>query len=215
MNNVESIVLESNNIQQFAKSYFIYLTKLLDEIDTDAIESFKEVLEIACKNERTIFIAGNGGSASTASHIANDIGLDVMKKSDIDHPFRVLALTDNVSVITAIGNDNGYDNIFLYQLKTLYRPGDILVVISASGNSPNVVNAAQWVKQQGGTVLGLIGFDGGRLKRICDTVIHVKTPKGEYGPVEDIHLIIDHLLSFWLQYKVKRKEKSNVSIKRR
>lgn len=198
MNNIERMVSEARSVQQFARSYFRYLTKLLDEIDTDAITALIEELELSCKNGNTVFIAGNGGSAATASHMANDIGLDVMKKSSTNPLFRVLSLTDNVPLITAIGNDDGYENIFLYQLKTLYRPGDKLLVISASGNSRNVVSAAQFVKQQGGTVMGLVGFDGGRLKDICDITIHVKTPKGEYGPVEDIHMIMDHLITNYL-----------------
>lgn len=205
MNNIERMASEASNIQQFAKNYFSYIAKLLNEIDTDAIAAFIEELELSSKKGDTIFIAGNGGSASTASHMANDIGLDVMKKSDADYPFRLLALTDNVPVMTSIGNDNGYDNIFLYQLKMLYKPGDKLIVISASGNSPNVVVAAQWVKQQGGIVIGLVGFDGGRLKDICDITIHVKTPKGEFGPVEDIHMIMDHLIANYLLSRAREK----------
>jgi len=115
-----------------------------------------------------------------------------------------LALTDNVPLITAIGNDDGYENIFVNQLRVHYREGDKLIVISASGNSPNVVRAAEWVKQKGGRVIGLIGFDGGKLKEICDIIIHVETPKGEYGPVEDIHTILDHLVANWLQYRLKK-----------
>jgi D-sedoheptulose 7-phosphate isomerase len=208
MNNVERMVSEARDLEDFAEKYFAYLSKLLGQIDTKTISAFVKELETARRKGNTVFVAGNGGSAGTASHMANDIGLDVMKKSGTDCPFRMLALTDNVPVMTAIGNDDGYQNIFLYQLKILYKPGDKLVVISASGNSPNVVSAADWVKEQGGIVLGLVGFDGGRLKNICDIIVHVKTPEGEYGPVEDIHLVIDHLVANWLQCRVGRQEQA-------
>jgi D-sedoheptulose 7-phosphate isomerase len=104
-----------------------------------------------------------------------------------------------VVALTAIGNDAGHENLFVYQLRIHYRPGDKLIAISASGNSPNVVEAARWVKKRGGRVVGLVGFDGGELKRLADVVIHAKTPKGEYGPVEDIHIIMDHLFYSWLK----------------
>jgi len=203
MNNLECLFAEAKDVQEFAGGYFAYLCRLLRELDTGAIAVFIEELEKAYENQKTVFIAGNGGSAATASHMANDIGIDVFKKSQIDKPIRALALTDNAAVVTAIANDSGYENIFLNQLRILYQPGDVLVVISASGNSANLLNAAEWIKLRGGRVIGLLGFDGGKLKDICDLVIHCKTPIGEYGPVEDIHLILDHLISAWLQYKLR------------
>lgn len=202
MNNIERIFNGSADIQQFSKNYFNYLFKLLNDLDTDAIAAFAEEMENARKNHNTIFFVGNGGSAATASHMANDFGMDVLKKGGGDLPFRALALTDNTSVMLAIANDDGYDRLFVNQLRIHYRQGDKLVAISASGNSPNVVAAAEWVKVRGGTVMSLIGFDGGRLKEISDVTIHAKSEKGEYGPVEDIHLIMDHLLANWLQFRV-------------
>ena len=204
MNNVECLFKEGRNLEQFTRGYFKYLYNLLNKIEISAIENFVEQLENARNNDNTIFIAGNGGSAATASHMANDIGTDVLKKGKSKKPFRAFALTDNVSVMSAISNDDGYENVFVNQLKVHYRDGDKLVAISASGNSANVVAAAQWVKKRRGKVIGLIGFDGGRLKDVCDVIIHVKTPEGEYGPVEDIHMIIDHIISNWLICKVKR-----------
>ena len=106
----------------------------------------------------------------------------------------------------AIANDDGYESLFVNQLRVHYRHGDKLVAISASGNSPNVIAAAEWVRKQGGVVMSLVGFDGGKLKDISDIVIHVKSEEGEYGPVEDIHMIMDHLLANWLQYKVQREQ---------
>ena len=188
MKTIESLFNEASDIQQFSKGYFSYLSSLLDELDTNAIASFADEMESARKNQNTIFFIGNGGSASTASHMANDFGTDIRKKGGSDLPFRALSLTDNNAVMMAIANDDGYGNLFVNQLRIHYRPGDILVAISASGNSSNIVCAAEWVKEKGGIVMSLVGFDGGRLKEISDVVIHVKSQKGEYGPVEDVHM---------------------------
>jgi D-sedoheptulose 7-phosphate isomerase len=201
MKNLNHLFRESDDIKQFASSYFNYLHTLLNQLDTNAIGDFVRELDRARLGQHTVFFAGNGGSASTASHMANDIGMVALKTKRDAQPFRILALTDNVSVISAIANDDGYENVFVNQLKIHYRKDDKLVAISASGNSPNVVKAARWVKAQGGTVLGLTGFDGGELNVICDVAIHVKTPKGEYGPVEDIHMIMDHLITNYLSYR--------------
>jgi len=114
-----------------------------------------------------------------------------------------LALTDNTSVITAIANDVGYENIFLNQLKIHYRHGDKLLAISASGNSPNMVTAAEWIKKHGGRVISFVGFTGGKLKEISDVVLHVQSEAGEYGPVEDAHLVLNHILAHWFQFKLK------------
>ena len=96
-----------------------------------------------------------------------------------------------------------YDNIFLDQLKVHYREGDKLIAISASGNSPNLLEAAKWFRERGGTVIGWLGFDGGKLKDLSDIAVVVKTPKGEYAPVEDIHLVINHIIVTWVQLKIR------------
>lgn len=206
MSNVEKIFSKSNNAEEFATGYLTYLSTLLLKLDVSVIAAIIHELEDAHKDGSNIFIVGNGGSASTASHMANDLGMDVLKKGQPDKPLRAFALTDNISLITAIANDDGYENIFVNQLRIHYQPGDKLIVISASGNSTNVIAAAQWVKARKGKVIGFVGFDGGRLKDICDLTLHVATPKGEYGPVEDIHLVLDHLIANWLQHKVKEEK---------
>lgn len=198
MNNLMQISLDSRTKKEYAQKYLNYLIEHINKLNVDDISKFINEIEEARDKNQTVFIAGNGGSAATASHMANDIGLDVLKKKNPHKPFRIISLTDNMPIITAIGNDNGYENIFLLQLKMYYKPGDKLIVISASGNSPNLVIAAKWVKEQGGVVLGMLGFDGGVLKALCDIVIHCDTPKGEYGPVEDIHMIMDHLIVSYL-----------------
>ena len=204
MKSLEQLLNEADDMREFSKAYFHYISWLLNQLNIQAIEAFVEQLEIARRQENTVFIVGNGGSASTASHMATDFSLGA--RANVDKSIRALALTDNVATMTATANDLGYETIFVNQLEVLYRSGDKLVAISASGNSPNVINAAKWVKVQGGTVIALVGFDGGKLKDICDIAIHVKTQKGEYGPVEDIHIIVDHLLYTWFRHKRQRQE---------
>ena len=161
------------------------------------------MFESARENGNTIFVAGNGGSSTTATTMANDIGFDILKKTGIDKAFRVLSLSDNNAVITAIANDVGYENIFINQLKIHYRSGDSIILISASGNSPNILKAAEWVKDKGGAIIGFLGFTGGKLIDLCDVKIHVQSEPGEYGPVEDAHLIMNHILAHWFQNKLK------------
>lgn len=203
MNNIDKICGNSKDAGEFAHGYFSYLKQVLDSIGKDDINKLVSEFETARVSGATIFVAGNGGSATTATSMANDIGFDIIKKTGTDKPFRVLALTDNNSVITAISNDVGYDNVFVNQLKIHYRQGDKLLAISASGNSRNLILAAEWVKQQGGKVIGFLGFEGGRLKEICDVVLHAKSIAGEYGPVEDAHLVLNHILAHWFQCKLK------------
>lgn len=203
MNELERRFSQANNLAEFAGAYLQYLNKVLGGIDVHAIGRMGDEFERARKAGATIFVVGNGGSATTASSMANDLGFDIVKKARPDRTFRVLALTDNNGAITAIANDVGYKEVFVGQLKIHYRAGDKLVVISASGNSPNAVAAAEFVRSQGGTVIALLGFDGGVLKDIADVVVLVPTQRGDYGPVEDGHLIINHILAHWFQNALK------------
>jgi len=188
-------------MKEFCKDYFDHLSDLLNALDLEAIEAFTNEIEVARQNDNTVFFIGNGGSAATASHMANDFGANINKDDENAPSFRALSLTDNSAIMSAISNDDGYQNLFVNQLRIHYRPGDKLVAISASGNSPNILLAADWVKKKGGIVISLTGFDGGKLKEISDIAIHVETQKGEYGPVEDIHMIMDHLTVAWFQQK--------------
>lgn len=206
MNNIEKMYSEAQgSIALFSKAYFSYLGEVLSNLDGKSIDAFMNVIEEARKANKRIFIAGNGGSAATASHMGSDFGASVFKGHTHEvlskFPFRAQSLTDQVSAITAIGNDFGYEYIFTKQLEVQYHEGDILILISASGNSANAVLAAEWVHERNGKVLGLLGFDGGKLKDLCDVSIIAKTPKGEYGPVEDTHMILDHLLTYWMQLR--------------
>lgn len=181
---------------RYVEEYGKFVRTLLEDIDTKAISKVIECFLAARKNNATIFFAGNGGSAATASHFAQDLS-EISKKVGTKS-FTALSLADSVPLITAIGNDHGYESIFTGQMNHLFKKGDLLVVISASGNSPNIVNAVKLARQRGGTAIGIIGFDGGLLKRLCDHVIHIPTDKGHYGPVEDMHLIVEHMITTYI-----------------
>lgn len=203
MKNIKTISNQANSPSEFMNRYVSYLKDVLSNIDVKQLDKLVLSLERARKNGNTIFIIGNGGSATTASSMANDLGFDIIKKTKTKKPFKFLSLTDNNSVITAIANDIGYEEVFVNQLKIHYRKGDQLIIISASGNSPNLVSAAKWFKSQKGKVISFLGFDGGKLKKISDIILHAKTEKGDYGPVEDSHLIINHVLAHWFQASIK------------
>lgn len=187
----------------FAKKYASRLSEIFNELEPDEINILVEKLIEARENDATIFTAGNGGSATTASSMGNDLGFDILKKTGTNKPFRFHPLTDNVASITAISNDSDYRYIFLEQLKLHYRKGDLLLVISASGNSPNLVECSDWVQEQGGEVIALLGFDGGVLLNKADHTVHFKTHNSEYGIVEDAHLSINHILAHWFQANIK------------
>ena len=205
-NNINSISATSETLELFTKSYINYLNKLLLSIDFKKIEKLKKILLLARKQNRNIFVFGNGGSAATASSMANDLGFDILKKTGTTKAFKFFALTDNTPVITAISNDTGYENLFVNQLKIHFKKKDIVILISASGNSKNLVLAAKWIKKMKGTTVSLLGFDGGNLKKLSDDYILIKSAKGDYGPVEDSHLIINHILAHWFQKNLLKKK---------
>lgn len=195
MNKIDEIYARSASPLEFAKEYFAYLAELMGKMDPAPVARFIEAVEKTRATQNQIIFLGNGGSAATASHFANDF---IGGPRVFDNAYRALSLTDNGALVTAIANDHGYDKIFELQLRALMREGDVVVGISASGNSPNVLSAIRYANAHGATTVGLTGFDGGELAKICGINVHVPTAKGEYGPVEDVHMIIDHLTSAWL-----------------
>ena len=193
MNRIDGFFTE--NIEQFSQSYFSYLKEIIDKVDLSEIKIFVELLLSARKSGATIFFIGNGGSAATASHFANDLAFGTHEH---EKPFKAISITDNVSVLTALGNDYGYGEIFVRQLKVYAKKGDVVVGISASGNSKNLINAFNYAKSSGIKTMALTAFDGGQMKVIADNCIHIPTEDKEYGPAEDVHMILDHLISSYL-----------------
>lgn len=157
-----------------------------------------------------VYVFGNGGSAATASHFACDLAKGT--RTEGVAAFRVVALTDNVPLMTAWGNDTAYDRIFAEQLSALVRPGDVVVAISASGNSPNVLTAVELARLAGATTIAMTGQTGGRLQRLADLTIRV--PAGPIEQVEDAHLAIGHSLCVALRERMRRHQSSHVRAKR-
>jgi D-sedoheptulose 7-phosphate isomerase len=193
MNNLDRIFTKDPAV--FASGYFDYLSSVLKAIDTREIGQFIETLVDARERGSTIYFIGNGGSAATASHFANDIAIGT---NSYNKPFRAVSLTDNQAIITAIANDYGYEEIFVRQLMILGRPGDVVVAISASGNSPNLIRAFDYAKTVGIKTVAITAFDGGKMKNIADESVHVPTALKEYGPAEDAHMVLDHLVGAYL-----------------
>jgi D-sedoheptulose 7-phosphate isomerase len=190
----------TKDIEQFSKSYLDYLKEIIDKIDVVEVRKFVEVILDAREIGSTVFFIGNGGSAATASHFVNDLALGT---NEYKKPFKIMSLNDNVPVLTALGNDYGYEEIFVRQLKVYAKKGDILVGISASGNSPNLIRAFEYASSSGIKTVALTAFDGGEMKRITDYGIHIPTGLKEYGPAEDMHMVLDHLVGNYLMRLVK------------
>ena len=195
------MITEASSPNNFAENYFDYLKVLIDKLSIENVSKFIELILETRENNKTIFFIGNGGSASTASHFVNDISLG---SRQFEKPFRAISLCDNQAVITAIGNDDGYENIFLQQLQTQAKAGDVLVAISASGNSPNIIKAINWAKDNDLSTVGLSAFDGGMLAKLSDLNIHVPTKIGEYGPAEDLHMVICGLVGSFFRAHFKK-----------
>lgn len=186
---------EQRDAAAFARDYFAGLKAVIDLVDIDQVAAFVAELERAYREDRQIFILGNGGSASTASHMACDLAKTVLGKNPdrTTRRFRVMSLTDNVPLITAVANDLGYEHVFTEQLVQLAREGDLLVVITGSGSSPNVVKAVRMAREMGLRTTGLLGFDGGEVRPLLDTPLLI--PDFHYGFVEDLHMALDHLVT--------------------
>ena len=195
MNALDEIYARNSGPAPFAKAYADYLGDLFKTLDFGKVAEFMSVVLAARERGSRVFFVGNGGSAATASHFANDFAIGTRCP---EKPFKAVSLTDNVAQLTAIGNDEGYEQLFVKQLEVLMEKGDVVVAISASGNSPNVVKALEYANARGNHTVALTGFvTGGRIAEIARTVIHVKTRPAEYGPVEDVHMFLDHLMGSW------------------
>lgn len=175
-----------NSIENYIKNEIETLIKL----NLSEIESVINELLIRLENGNNIYIFGNGGSAATASHFANDFNKGVSEH--IEKKFNFVCLNDNVPTIMAIANDIGYDQIFAFQLKGRLKKEDLVIGLSGSGNSPNVLEAIQYAKTQNAVTVGITGYDGGKLKNICDISLHI--PVNNMQITEDLHMVMDHLM---------------------
>lgn len=176
-----------NAIQQ----YFTELKTTLDLMDNDAIDAAIEALHQARLDQKKVFIMGNGGSASTATHFVCDLAKNTRTPSLPD--YKVIGLSDNMAIVSAYANDDGYENVFSFQLKNLVEAGDVVIGISTSGNSPNVLNGIDVANEAGATTIGFTGFNSGKLGHKVDIEVHV--PSDCIEQVEDIHLVLEHLVT--------------------
>ncbi|MDO8659010.1 MAG: SIS domain-containing protein [Candidatus Parcubacteria bacterium] len=185
--------------KEFIEGYLLELTRCLNLLDKDKIEFIIDVLVTAYKKDRKVFILGNGGAASTSSHMACDLGKGTLQRmyDNTERRFRVISLTDNVALMTAFANDLSFDDIFVQQLRNLVETDDVVIALSGSGNSPNVVKAVEYAKSCGAKTIGILGFKtGGKLGNIVDYSIIVNS--NHYGPIEDIQLILNHMIAAWI-----------------
>ncbi|MGD8374571.1 MAG: SIS domain-containing protein [Acidobacteriota bacterium] len=180
-----------SGIREYAAEYFDGMRRSIEEVDGEALEGIAEVFREAWRNDRRVFILGNGGSATTASHMATDLGKGTAQPGV--KRFKALSVTDNMGLVTAYGNDMSYDDIFVEQIKNHLEPGDVVVGITGSGNSPNVLKAIRWAREHGAVTVGFIGFGGGKLAGMVDH--QVTFSSCNYGIVEDLHLSLNHILS--------------------
>lgn len=196
------ILKKQRNIELYSIKYFENLSQIFKKIDIKKLSKLATIFEKCRKQNAKIFVIGNGGSAVNASAMVNDLGFDILKKTK-KKSFNIISLSDNNAVSTAISNDIGYENIFLSQIQMNYKKNDVIIVMSVSGNSKNLIKACNWVKKNNGYVFGILGCGGGKLKKICNESLIIPSKKGEYGPVEDLQLIINHILAHWYQITLK------------
>jgi len=177
-----------------ANSYMTRLNQELDQIDRAAMKRWADLIYSSWETENFVYIIGNGGSGTTASHMAEDLGKSTLHKSDLSDEskkrLKVISLTDNAGWLMAVGNDLAYDQIFVQQLMNYGQVGDVLLAISGSGNSPNVLNAVDWANRHDLKTFGLTGYGGGKLKDMQQDGLHVALK--DMGMVESIHLCLFH-----------------------
>lgn len=188
------------------RNYLGRLDEALATISPLLVDELAGRLYRAYKDGKQVFVMGNGGSASTASHMAADLAKNTIGANM--RRFRIMSLNDNVPLMTALSNDLGYHRVFTEQLMNLIRPGDVLVVISGSGNSPNVLRAVDYARNECAQVVGLLGFSGGRAAELCDTAIVVDSE--DYGVIEDAHLILNHILVEYFRERLSRERPTHV-----
>lgn len=179
-------------MKQWISDYLKTHKTTLDSIPVDGVGQLVEKLRVALKEDRQVFVFGNGGSAANASHFATDLGKGASDK--LGKRFRVLSLNDNVAWMTALGNDYAYEDVFVGQLKNYGRPGDLVLALSVSGNSPNCVKALEWSKQNGLKTVALVGAKRGRMAEIAEQVLVISDT--HYGRVEDAQMGICHILCY-------------------
>jgi D-sedoheptulose 7-phosphate isomerase len=176
------------------QEYLARFSRLLDDLDPTETTGLADDVYRAWQDGKFVFICGNGGSGSNSSHFCEDLGKSTLDPADFTNKdarrLKVLSLTDNTPYILAWANDEGFERVFVEQLKNFASQDDLLIAISGSGNSPNVLNAVEWARDHGMKTWGITGYDGGKLKSLADAKVHV--PLDDMGMVESVHLVLFH-----------------------
>lgn len=195
--------------QDFVTSYFEGARACREELSREKLEQAMNAIIDAYERGRRIFVLGNGGSASLASHMACDLGKDASAPGQ--PRARVISLADNMAMLTAWANDASFEAVFAEQLANLMEPGDVVIGISGSGNSPSVLRAIEYARDHGAVTLGFIGFGGGKLKDLVDIDLTVSCRN--HGQVQDLHLALNHVLSQYLKEWIRAKSRSGQALK--
>ncbi len=178
------------NYSEHIMGYINLEIEVLKNLDVDKINAAMNLIMEAYEAKKKIYIFGNGGSSATASHYQNDFNKGISEY--VDNKFNFTCLNDNMSTVMAIANDIGFEEVFRFQLKNKLEDGDIIIAISGSGNSKNVINAVEYAKEQGNKVIGMTGYNGGKLKKLSDISLHADINSMQI--TEDIHMIFDHMI---------------------
>jgi len=179
------------------KEYSQKFVSIVEQVDINQVENCIKLIMDQYEKDKLIFVIGNGGSAANASHLAQDLAKGTRKSLEQHKRIKALSLTDNIAFITALGNDDGYDVIFEQQLRTFASEGDMLIAISGSGNSPNIIKAVEWANKNNLITLGVTGFEGGKLKEINQHSLHV--PLNDMCTSESVHSFVFHYIILKLQ----------------
>ncbi len=181
-------------------NYVDYFNSSIKTINQTQIKDLIEIIYDAYIGDKSIFLIGNGGSAANASHFAQDLSKGTIDNKNKTKRIRALSLTDNVALITAVGNDDGYESIFVQQLITFAKPNDVLIAISGSGNSPNILKAVEWANENNLNTIGVTGFNGGNLMKISKNRLHI--PLNDMCTVESLHSFLFHYIAIEIKSKM-------------
>lgn len=196
---LKSLYANAGTTADYMAGYAELMATLVRSLDAVKCAELADLVERCAESRNTIFVMANGGSSAVASHFVNDLSVNSIvagKKG-----FRVVSLTDNVESLTAVANDAGYENVFLFQLQCMMEPGDVVIGLSVSGNSPNILRAVEYANEHGAHTVGICGFDGGKLAQAAKTSMHFPSTRDEYGPVEDMFSVVFHAVSGYLTQK--------------
>lgn len=192
MNKLQELYDNTSSPAEYAAGYLQHMAQVVASLDPEAVASVTGIIHDVAANDKTLFLIANGGSAAVSTHWVNDLSANTVVTGQPG--YRVISLTDNASSITALGNDASFNEIFTIQLKANMRPGDVVLAMSVSGNSPNLVSAMNYANENGAVTIACTGMEGGKLRELAQHSIHINSTKDEYGPIEDMFSVIMHII---------------------